>query len=105
MLHKKYTQVGNKKQSKNQKFTIEFHRINYNGKHRFLKVEQKKGKLRIIRLYCYVDDWARSRKRPKAALSRYDKARSAIKYRAKRRGSPAAFGIFQRECPSINLYK
>jgi len=39
----------------------------------------------------------RSRKRLQTALSRYKKARSASKYRAKRRGSPAVCRIFQRE--------
>ena len=42
-------------------------------------------------------DKVRSRKTGQAALSRYEKARSAKKYRAKRRGSPAACHVFQRK--------
>jgi hypothetical protein len=45
----------------------------------------------------HVPDKVRSRKTGQAALSRYEKARSAKKYRAKRRGSPAACHVFQRK--------
>ena len=45
----------------------------------------------------HAPDKVRSRKTGQAALSRYEKARSAKKYRAKRRGSPAACHVFQRK--------